>query len=189
MKIKFLSLLYKRSNSFSNKSITSDSTSKSITSDSTGAFSEESEELWCEGPGQNKTVTFQESSNGKLHFSRKEYTHEELAATWYKSEEYASIRRECVKQIKKMESGMVFKDKKYCSRGLENHTRLKSICKMQNKRDSIQAVFDEQAEQQRQGIVDAERIAKRYHQRTASCQLWACRVGLQDQMVVDRILD
>ena len=178
MKSKFLSNNNRRQRSHKR--------SNSFCMDSTGAFSPESEEFWCQEPVQNnKTITFKKRASARLQLSRKEYTPEEIAATWYTSEEYVSIRRECLKQILKMENGGTFKDKKYCSRGLENHTRVKSICRMQNKKDSFRAVLDEQAEQQRNGIVDAERIAKRYHQVTTSCQLWACIVGLQDQLMVD----
>jgi hypothetical protein len=95
------------------------------------------------------------------------------------------MRQDCYKQIKKMENGEVFKDKKYCSRGLESSTRLAAISKTQNCKNAINVVLDEQDEQRRLGVVDEEALAQRYHQGTSSCQLWASTVGLRDQRVAE----
>jgi hypothetical protein len=126
-----------------------------------------------------------------LHFtlSLEDYTPEEIRASWFEGEEYNKIRKECCKQIKKMESGKILKDKKYCSRGLESHTRLASLSKTLNRKPAVDAVLDEQDEQQHLGIVDEEIIAQRYQQTTSSCQLWATIVGLRDQRAAEAYMD
>lgn len=110
-----------------------------------------------------------------------QYTSAELAACWFQEEEYSKSRRECSKQIKKMNAGGVFKDKKYCSRGLESHTRTGSLTKNQNRRAAFEAVLLEQEDQRQFGVVDEKSIAQRYYDVSSSCQLWASCVGLQDQ--------
>ena len=136
---------------------------------------------------EERNVRF--STEPVFHFtlSRKDYTPEEIRASWFEREEYRKITKECCRQIKRMESGEILKDKKYCSRGLESHTRLlDSRSKTQNCTTAINAVLDEQEDQRQMGVVDEEDIAQRYQQTTSSCQLWARAVGLRDQRVVEQ---
>jgi hypothetical protein len=131
------------------------------------------------------------SADPVFHFtlSRKDYTPEELRASWFQDEEYSKITKACCNQIKKMENGQIFKDKKYSSRGLESHTRLASISKTQNRKTAVDAVLDEQDEQRELGIVDEEVIAQRYQKTTSSCQLWASIVGLRDKRAAEEYMD
>ena len=39
--------------------------------------------------------------------SLRDYTQEEIEACWYQSEEYTAIRKDCIKQIRNMENGVV----------------------------------------------------------------------------------
>jgi hypothetical protein len=139
---------------------------------------------------EERNVRF--STEPVFHFtlSRKDYTPEEIRASWFEREEYRKITKECCKQIKKMESGEVLKDKEYCSRGLESHTRLAAISKTRNRETAINAVLDEQEDQREMvGDVDEEDIAQRYQQTTSSCQLWASSVGLRDQRAAEEYMD
>lgn len=111
------------------------------------------------------------------HFSEKEKND-----CWFTEEEYASISSDCVKQIKKLESGALLKTKKYCARGIEHHTRLGSIVRLKNRSTSIQAVIEEQDRQFREGEgYDDRKISAAYLRCTSSSQLWANTVGLGDQ--------
>jgi hypothetical protein len=136
-----------------------------------------------------RNVRFSAEPEFHITLSRQDYTPEELRLSWFQREEYKKITKECCKQIKKMENGEVFKDKKYCSRGLESHTILASISNAQNRKTAVVAVLDEQDEQRESGIVDEEVIAQRYQQTTSSCQLWASTVGLRDQRVAEEYMD
>jgi hypothetical protein len=126
-----------------------------------------------------------------VHFtlSRDDYSPEELRAAWFQQEEYARITKDCCKQVSKMEDGEILKDKKYCSRGLEPHTRLCSITKRANRKLAFSAVLDEQEEQQLLGVVDDEAIGQLYNRVSSSCQMWATTLGLRDQREAERYLD
>jgi hypothetical protein len=135
------------------------------------------------------TVRFAPTTEMRPSLARKDYTPLEMRACWFQDEEYSKIRKDCCKQIKKMQNGEVLKDKKYCSRGLESHTRLAAISKTLNRQTAINAVLDEQEDQRQTGDVDEEDIAQRYQQATSSCQLWACIVGLRDQRAAEEYSD
>ena len=134
-----------------------------------------------------KAVKFGEEANNDVHYtlSRDDYMSAEMRAVWFQSAEFKAITHDCVKQIKKMEKGKALKDKKYCSRGLESHTRLASITKSLTRKPSILKVLRAQDEQRRSGIVDDEAISKAYQQTTSSSKLWAMNVGLRDRRAVE----
>jgi hypothetical protein len=136
-----------------------------------------------------RTVQF--AAKPAVHFtlSHGEYSTEELRPSWYQHEEYTRISKDCCKQVQKMEEGEILKDKKYCSRGLEGHTRLCSITKSANRKLAFSAVLYEQEEQQLLGVVDDEAIGQLYNQVSSSCQLWATTLGLRDQREAERYLD
>jgi hypothetical protein len=137
-----------------------------------------------------RTVRFA-AKPAAVHFtlSRDDYSTEELRASWFQQEEYARITKDCCKQVRKMEEGEIFKDKKYCSRGLEAHTRLRSITKSANRKLAFSAVLDEQEEQRQLGVVDDDTIGQLYNRVSSSCQLWATTLGLRDQREAERYLD
>jgi hypothetical protein len=136
-----------------------------------------------------RTVRF--SAKPAVHFvlSRDDYSTEELRASWFQHEEYAKITRKCCKQVRKMEDGEILKDRKYCSRGLEAHTRLFSITKSANRKLAFSAVLDEQEEQRQLEVVDDEEIRQLYNQVSSSCQLWATTLGFRDQREAERYID
>jgi hypothetical protein len=128
----------------------------------------------------------------KVHFANKvvvrkiptlaQYSQEEKNDSWFTEEEYTRISNDCIKQIRKLESGTEFRGKKYCSRGIEHHTRLGSIARLKNRSTSIHAVLDEQDRQQREGEhYNDMKISAAYHRCTSSSQLWANTVALRDQ--------
>jgi hypothetical protein len=137
-----------------------------------------------------RCVHFDVAKPDTLHFilSRHDYTAEEKQAAWFQEKEYAMITRECCKQVRKMENGESLKDKKYCSRGLESHTRIAAISKSQNRKLAVNAVLDEQDEQELE-TPDEEAISHAYCQVTSSCQLWASTIGLRDQRSAEECMD
>lgn len=141
----------------------------------------------CDGEPRN--VSFTAKVVVRRILSHADYSPEELLACWWQEEENRRITRECCKQIKKMESGGTFKDKKYCSRGLESHTRLAGTTKTSNRRDAAEAVLLEQEDQRRMGVIDEEAISERYRDVSSSCQLWSGVVGLRDQRSAEEAMD
>jgi hypothetical protein len=137
-----------------------------------------------------RSVHFEVTKPDTLHFilSRHDYTAEEKQAAWFQEKEYAMITRECCRQVRKMENGESLKDKKYCSRGLESHTRIAAISKSQNRKLAVNAVLDEQDEQELD-TPDEESISHAYCQVTSSCQFWASTIGLRDQRSAEECMD
>mmetsp|Transcript_25110 Transcript_25110/g.59655 ORF Transcript_25110/g.59655 Transcript_25110/m.59655 type:complete len:329 (+) Transcript_25110:874-1860(+) len=110
------------------------------------------------------------------------YTEQEKIDAWFTEEEYAKISNDCVKQIKRLDSGETFRGKKYCARGIEHHTRIGSIVRMKNRSVSIDAVLDEQDRQHAESEQYNDRkLSNVYRRCTSSSQLWAQTIGLRDQ--------
>jgi hypothetical protein len=134
-----------------------------------------------------KSVEFTGKNHLRRTLSRRDYTQEETEASWWSQKDYQKIGRQCQKEIKKMEDGEKFKDKKYCSRGLEGHTRIGSVSKVQTRALAINAVLDEQFMQWEEGVFDEDTIAKVYCRASSICQLWASLVGRRDYRAAEEI--
>lgn len=120
---------------------------------------------------------------------REDYSEDEMDACWFRGGEYADITKSCCKEIRKLDNGTRLKGIKYCSRGLESHTKQASICKSQNRRAAWDAVLVEQEEQVMLGVVDDDPIAQRYTDAASSCQLWAIRMAMHDQREAECVYD
>lgn len=128
-----------------------------------------------------KRVTFNEQVHNYFTISLQDISPTEHEASWYTKAEYREINKSSCREIKNLDRGKIFKDKKYCSRGLESHTRMGSLAKRMNYTLSHKVVFDEQARQHREGIREEEYLAYLYHSVCSSSQLWANVVALSDQ--------
>jgi hypothetical protein len=136
---------------------------------------------------EERSVHFDVTKPDTVHFilSRHDYTAEEKEVVWFQHEEFAWMTKENRKQVRKMENGEDLNDKEYCSRGLGSHTRQSAISKLQNRKLAVEAVLNEQHEQE----LDApneEAISHASCQVTSSCKLWARMIGLQDQRWVEQ---
>jgi hypothetical protein len=136
-----------------------------------------------------KCVSFADPATMRYTIARKDYSSEETKATWCTDEDYCKIIKQCSKQIQRMDKGEVLKDKQYCARGLEAHTKMGCIVKLKNRAESFNNVLREQENQLNEGTCDDEAIARVYHQATSSCQMWANIVGLRDQCILEEYLD
>jgi hypothetical protein len=138
-----------------------------------------------------RRVKFADKSSLNYTLPLHHYTPGEILASWYHQEEYRRIAKECGKQVLKLEKGEIFKDQKYCSRGLESHTRQATTSTRRNRNLAVKAVLKEQDEQHLQvgGVVDEGAISCSYQQVASSSQLWACVVGLCDQRAAERYLE
>lgn len=123
--------------------------------------------------------------------SRQDMSLEERNQIWYSREEYDQILQACSKQINMLDRGKPLKDRKFCARGLESHTRVQAGTKSMNRCLAYQAVLCEQDLQIRAGVVvlDDEKIAQLYNATSYSNQLWAHAVGLADQREAQDIHD
>lgn len=132
-----------------------------------------------------KTVRFNYAVQVIPILSIYDYTPPEISASWFNQKEMNYITERCVKVIAKMDMG---RGNKTCSRGLENHTKLRSMSKMKNRAAAFAAVFEEQDRQLFDNNLDVNAIANAYHRATSSCQMWAEVMGKQDRKAADTIL-
>lgn len=138
---------------------------------------------------KKKQVSIHMQVQLRLIIARHDMSTEEYNATWYSQEEYAKITESCCKQIAMLNRGEVLKDKKYCSRGLETHTKTRSRAKSMTRSLARQTVLREQERQRQEGIRHEDALAHLYHSASSSCQLWANLVGLDDQKEADITYD
>ena len=117
------------------------------------------------------------------------YTPEEIEACWHTREDYVVVRRQCSKQIRKLNDGEQLLDKKYCARGLEAATYVGMQSRRQNRSLAYKVVLVLQTQQKQVGVYDDEAIAQSYRRVSSSCQLWANVVGSRDQRAADLYLE
>jgi hypothetical protein len=134
-----------------------------------------------------KHVRFSDQNCIRKTLSRMDYTVEECKASWLSREEGRKILRQCEKEVKKIDDGKKFKDKKFCARGLEGHTWIGSISKEQNRALAVNAVLGEQATQWEEDVFDEDAIAEIYYRASTSCQLRATLVGRRDHRAAEEI--
>jgi hypothetical protein len=91
-----------------------------------------------------------------------EYTDEEIEAIWFSQEEYAEIKAGYQETVFLMESGEKLDPKHQTSRGLEYRTQEGAWARYENKRDSYNAVLDEQDRQWQAEADDYDAISKIY---------------------------
>ena len=143
--------------------------------------------------GSRETRKKQVSMDTRVHvrftISRDDISPEEYNSTWYSPEEYVKITESCCRQINKLNCGEFLNGKKYCARGLEIHTKARSLGKRMNRCSAYQAVLEEQDRQRRDGILQEEELSRVYHAASSGSQLWATVVGLEDQREADNIHD
>lgn len=137
-----------------------------------------------------KQVSFASEVSVRTALSLEDYRRIEIEACWWTRTDYREIQNACIKQVAKMEQGHIFKDKKYCARGLERHTSIGSMTRSQNKNLAYYAVLEEQDYQLANNLpYDDESIAYQYSQISASCQLWANATALKDQRNAEDVWD
>ena len=128
-------------------------------------------------------VSFAPKVRVRRMMSRKEYTDEEMASTWYTEDELQETSLSVCQEVDMIDSGVVLRGPRYCSRGLEGHTRIGRSIKLAARSISFQTVLEEQDVQWDSDVseIEAERaIAESYAQTTSSSQLWAVIIGFRD---------
>jgi hypothetical protein len=117
-----------------------------------------------------------------------EYTSDEKKAYWLQEHEYYTISETVMKQVDKMERGIVLRDNKYSSRGLEALTSIAAMNRSKNRELEWDLVLEEQFRQREDeglSVLDLERIALHAKNATSGSQLWAHVIGLRDELASD----
>ena len=125
-----------------------------------------------------RNVSFSSEASFHKTISRDDYTVAEQEVTWYATAEYERMQRRNIKEIKKLDDGMLLNDTKYCARGLEGRTSTGSICREQTRASACTAVLNEQLNQRKQGILDVFAIADAYYRESSFSQMDAIVRGV-----------
>jgi hypothetical protein len=145
-----------------------------------------------------KAVSFVPQVRVRRTLSRRDLSSAEAAAIWYTQDEYKRIQKACCRAVIKLEQdeeagttrGRREQNKeRYCSRGLECHTRRRHSIKAKVRSHSIIAVLEEQDAQWNDEEEDVgsttcgggeKPIAFVYRQATAKSKACASSIGLAD---------
>ena len=128
-----------------------------------------------------KSVTFAKMAKMYHTLALTSYTDAEIDQCWYTPREYDEIAVQYHKEIIKLNQGQVFKDKKYCSRGLErlNTQDLQGNLRNRIQSMSIQAVLERQ--QEVKAVYNTFVIAQAYNYIAKRSQRMAYQRGFRDQ--------
>jgi hypothetical protein len=149
----------------------------------------------------SRAVTFAPEAKVFPTLNRSEYTAEEKSTCWLNQEDYKALKVERKVTLKIMERSEPFvndgerkvtlkimersepfvNDGQHYFRGLESKTREGSRRKQFNVVDASMAVFEEQMQQECDGVCDAEAIAQVYIDSARHCISAAHERGLVDQ--------
>mmetsp|Transcript_30720 Transcript_30720/g.51080 ORF Transcript_30720/g.51080 Transcript_30720/m.51080 type:complete len:168 (-) Transcript_30720:868-1371(-) len=110
------------------------------------------------------------------------YTDQEIEACWYSQEEYSRIIKSCLRLVERMESDLKTSEKKYCVRGLEQHTSAGMVARQESRSDAKLAVLEEQERQREMNTINEDVIAQAYKSITSSRQILAQKTGLRDHL-------
>ena len=154
-----------------------------------------------------RKVGFEAWVGVKNTISRYELSDEERQSYWLQDTEYQRIRRRNRSLIRHAEeyciadplpslSCNLYEDCEYdiektdrghylCMRGLESGTKIESMRKKTNRRNSIQRVLIEQEFQCLQGFHDDEAISEIYTEATSPCKFRAVHLAMEDRIAIE----
>jgi hypothetical protein len=136
-----------------------------------------------------KLFALSETVEGREILSWRDFSPEEIAASWISDAEIIETETDMLTQILRVEDGRKMSDEKYCSRGLEQYTRANAFTRRDNIQHGVRVVLLEQLKQQKTGEFDDNRIAEVLHRVSSSCHMWAAVVGLRDQRDAEKYMD
>jgi hypothetical protein len=115
--------------------------------------------------------------------SRKEYTPDELSATYYNRSELRQMKETVRTEARLLQSGALTETPEFSIRGLECKTQEGLRRKRQNRMNANAAIFFELDGQDSDGIFDEERLADAYYVHSEPCQTSAHMVGVRDAIL------
>jgi hypothetical protein len=135
-----------------------------------------------------KSVSFAPLVKMRCTITQSDYSMDEISMCWYSAEEYSQISEQCIKQIEKLSRGKKLNGRKYCTRGLEGHTKVRSYERMQAKKLARSTVLNEQESQVSEGVWNEDFLSKIYQDVSSSSKSFAHMVALCDERAVKKIL-
>jgi hypothetical protein len=112
--------------------------------------------------GDKKNVSFLKRVKIKKIRSYKLYSKAECDATWHNDEEYAAIKKGCIRTLREMMKPGFKECEEICPRGLEVRTREASAARKEIRTMASQLVLEEQDLQTEWGEKNDDRIREAY---------------------------
>lgn len=134
-----------------------------------------------------RSVKFAEEDEILLVRHIDDFSEEEIAEIWFDQQYYATIKSEYKEIIFAIEHGRHAESDEVTSRGLEHRTQEGSWARFQTKRDSYNAVLDEQDRQWKEDADDDERIGDIYRGHSQPCTRKAYQLGLMDEIAARQV--
>lgn len=136
-------------------------------------------------PVQNKRlrVTFRPHVNVRPIRHINNMSEEVVEKVWFSRVNFEEMKKEYAQTVK-MIAYDIYKgdDEQHCARGLEYRLRPGALIRRANKLNGLEAVLNEQANQNRLGIINDERIAKAFRRENIRCRLSALQMGVRDEV-------
>ena len=136
--------------------------------------------------GRTKHVSFGPFVAIQEILSRKNFTPQELKATWYDLDEVSCMRGIARTEAKLLESGHLTGSREVSIRGLEQRTKKGSKEKKEVRMNSYAAVFLELDYQKAEGFIDDEALAEAYFTYSMPCATTAQQTGRRDEIEARR---
>jgi hypothetical protein len=114
--------------------------------------------------------------------SRADYTHEELAASWFDRDDMRRMKENARSEAKLVDSGLLVQGPDVSIRGLESRTREGMKRKRQSRLNAYAAVFFEIDCQQEEGYCDEDLVADAYFTYSEPCAMTAQMIGKRDEI-------
>ena len=131
-----------------------------------------------------KQVQFSNQACGRRVLHLKDYTHREIEASWYTSDEVQRHRQNVKRVATALNKGATIDEARDSVRGLEFQTETGRRQRQRNRDDSWKAVFEEQKRQKEAGLCCPTSIAKVYSGASYKCEMTARMFGLADELVL-----
>ena len=131
-----------------------------------------------------KKVSFKESVKVRKTKHVNDYTEEELDLCWFSPDEFASIKRNVVSELKFFNANRHDSSQDKCLRGLEGRLSGTGNRRREQRFLAMDTVLVEQELQLSKGISDPARIAMLYREVAARDVTKARRAGLCDELCV-----
>lgn len=135
----------------------------------------------------SRSVRFAEEDEILLVRHIDDFSEEEIAEIWFDQQYYAAIKAEYKEIIFDIEHGRHVENDEVTSRGLEHRTQEGSWARFQTKRDSYNAVLDEQDRQWKEDADDDEQIGRIYMEHSQPCARKAHQLGLMDEQAARQV--
>ena len=113
-----------------------------------------------------------------------DYTDEEYFSSWYRAEEYATIKRDITATIGTVQSGKDLNNNLFTLRGLETRTKAGSLKRKMARLTGMIAVLDEQARQQKLEITNSKYLNMVYNQVSVRCLREAQQRAKDDEVAI-----